>query len=80
MKKGFVTWKDLKAHLEANWREVHELWQHIKAYIQQGGTHTHPGSDITSKVDDADKVDGREIYVSDDPPSGGNDGDIWFEY
>jgi len=33
-------------------------------------------------VDDAEKIDGRKIYVSDSAPTpaDGQDGDIWLEY
>ncbi|MHA1290368.1 MAG: hypothetical protein ACTSPB_23555, partial [Candidatus Thorarchaeota archaeon] len=33
-----------------------------------------------NKVPDSDKIDGREIYVSNSSPSGGANGDIWLEY
>jgi len=33
-------------------------------------------------VDNSEKIDGRAIYVSDNPPTSadGKDGDLWFEY
>lgn len=39
-------------------------------------------SDNDGVVDNAKKIDGRKIYVSDSPPTAqdGQDGDIWLEY
>lgn len=65
IKKKLVSWEEFEKIQGGDWTP---------------SPHTHPGSDITSKVSDSDKIDGRKIYVSDDPPSGGNDGDLWFEY
>jgi len=78
--KGFTSYKEFMQHIKSDWRSVHGLWERVTQYISGGGSHTHPGTDITSIVANSDKLDGREIYISDDPPSGGNDGDIWFEY
>lgn len=52
-------------------------------YISTKPSGTAPISVISDTVCinlNADKVDGHNVYVSDDSPSGGSDGDIWLEY
>lgn len=34
-KTGLVKIPDMKAHLRTDWRKVHNLWEHIKPYIQE---------------------------------------------
>jgi hypothetical protein len=69
------------AKIKKRWVSWEELEKIVLGNFTPSG-HTHPGTDITSIVANSNKIDGREIYVSDNAPTEeeGAEGDLWFEY